>query len=166
MVRAVPICYVGAMPRPRPHLTHVALWTADVARSVDFYRKYCGLEVVHDRSEDDGGRVVWMGERKTRPPFVIVLIDRPAARSARSSFAHFGFSCASRGEVDERAATARADGVLEMEPRDAGPIVGYFCMLRDPDDNSVEFSFGQALGPPPRRPRSPSRTTRRGPKRR
>ena len=46
---------------------------------------------------------------------------------------------------------ARADGMLELEPRDAGPIVGYFCMLRDPDGNSVEFSFGQALGPPARR---------------
>jgi len=54
----------------------------------------------------------------------------------------------------------RSDGVLELEPRDAGPIVGYFCMLRDPDGNSVEFSFGQALGPPARRA---DRQRRQGP---
>lgn len=134
-------------PRPpRPHLTHVALWTSDVERSIEFYRNYCALEVVHDRVEPDGGRVVWVGEPGTRSRFVIVLIRRPVARSAPNSFAHFGFSCASREEVDGRAALARSNGVLEMEPRDAGPIVGYFCMLRDPDGNSVEFSFGQSLG--------------------
>ena len=142
----------------RPHLTHVALWTSDIGRAVDFYRKHCGLEVVHDRIEPDGGHVVWVGESKGRSRFVIVLILRPVEHSAPNSFAHFGFSCASRNDVDERAAVARADGLLELEPFDAGPIVGYFCMLRDPDGNSVEFSFGQALGPTP--PRAPPRARR------
>ena len=140
-----------AMPRrPQkspPHLTHVALWCADIERSIGFYRKYCDLEVVQDRAEPDGGRVVWVGEHSSRSRFVIVLIRRPEARTTEGSFAHFGFSCTSRADVDERAAIARADGVLELEPRDAGPVVGYFCMLRDPDGNSVELSFGQALGP-------------------
>ena len=137
-----------------PHLTHVALWTSDIERTVDFYRKHCSLDVIHDRVEPDGGRVVWVGETKDPSRFVIVLIRRSVEHSAPNSFAHFGFSCASRKDVDERAAVARADGVLELEPRDAGPIVGYFCMLRDPDGNSVEFSFGQALGPAsPRAPR-------------
>jgi len=135
----------------RPHLTHVALWCADLERSIGFYRKYCDLEVVHDRREPDGGRVVWVGEHASGSRFVIVLIGRSEARTAESSFAHFGFSCASRADVDERADVARANGVLELEPRDAGPIVGYFCMLRDPDGNAVEFSFGQALGPPAER---------------
>ncbi|HSD09676.1 MAG TPA: VOC family protein [Candidatus Binatia bacterium] len=145
----------------RPHLTHVALWTSDIGRSVDFYRKYCSLEVVHDRMEPDGGRVVWVGESKNRSRFVIVLIARPVERSSPNSFAHFGFSCASRRDVDERADVARADGVLDLEPRDAGPTVGYFCMLRDPDGNSVEFSFGQALGPNPSRVARRSGTTGR-----
>jgi catechol 2,3-dioxygenase-like lactoylglutathione lyase family enzyme len=131
----------------RPHLTHVALWTSDVGRSIDFYCKHCKLEVVHDRVEQDGVRVAWIGESKYRSRFVIVLIARAVERSAPNSFAHFGFSCASRSDVDERAAAARSDGVLELEPRYGGPIVGYFCLLRDPDGNSVEFSFGQALGP-------------------
>jgi catechol 2,3-dioxygenase-like lactoylglutathione lyase family enzyme len=142
----------------RPHLTHVALWTSDIERTVAFYRKHCSLDVIHDRVEPDGGRVVWVGETKDPSRFVIVLIRRPVEHSAPNSFAHFGFSCASRKDVDQRAAVARADGVLELEPRDAGPIVGYFCMLRDPDGNSVEFSFGQALGPAS--PRAPRRSGR------
>jgi catechol 2,3-dioxygenase-like lactoylglutathione lyase family enzyme len=115
---------------------------------------------VHDRVEPDGGHVVWVGEHEERTRFVIVLICRPTTRPTRSSFAHFGFSCATRAEVDSRAAIARTDGVLELEPRDAGPIVGYFCMLRDPDGNAVELSFGQALGTA-RRARSQVRTFKR-----
>lgn len=130
----------------RPHLTHVALWAADIERSVDFYRRFCGLEIVHDRHEDGSGRVVWVGESQ-RPRFVIVLIERPSTPSAASSFAHFGFSCQSRDEVDRYAAAAREAGILDMEPRDAGPVVGYFCIVRDPDRNSVEFSYGQTIDP-------------------
>lgn len=147
-----------SLPR-RPHLTHVALWTADIERSIEFYRKHCDLQVVHDRTEGDGGHVVWVGERPEHSRFVIVLIRRPVEHSAPNSFAHFGFSCASRADVEARAAAGRVDGVLELEPRDAGPVVGYFCMLRDPDGNSVELSFGQTLAPRPvrRRGRSAAR---------
>ena len=38
------------------------------------------------------------------------------------------------------------DGILVEKPKDAGPVVGYFCMVHDPDGNWVEFSFGQGLG--------------------
>jgi catechol 2,3-dioxygenase-like lactoylglutathione lyase family enzyme len=165
LVLAVPMARVARALRP--HLTHVALWTSNIERSVDFYRKYCDLEIIHDRVEPDGGRVVWVGESVDSSRFVIVLIQHAVEHSAPNSFAHFGFSCVSRTDVNERAAVARADGVLELEPRDAGAVVGYFCMLRDPDGNSVEFSFGQALGPTgrraPRRVATPRRSvTRRG----
>jgi hypothetical protein len=26
-------------------------------------------------------------------------------------------------------------------------VVGYFCLLQDPDGNKVEFSFGQPINP-------------------
>jgi catechol 2,3-dioxygenase-like lactoylglutathione lyase family enzyme len=148
----------------RPHLTHVALFVRDVERSVAFYRRFCDLDVVHDRTEPSGGRVVWVGEQKHRPRFVLVLIHGTPddARSAPSSFAHFGFSCRTRHEVDARAALARDAGVLELPPRDAGGVVGYYCILRDPDGNAVEFSHGQTIDPgffgrpmPARRSRKP-----------
>jgi catechol 2,3-dioxygenase-like lactoylglutathione lyase family enzyme len=130
----------------KPQLTHVALWARNVARSVAFYERYCGLGVVHDR-RDDGSRVVWVGAG-ARPRFVIVLIEG-TVESSPPSFAHFGFSCRSRAEVDERGAMAGAEGILQLEPRDGGPVVGYYCIVRDPDGNSVEFSCGQAIDPGP-----------------
>jgi hypothetical protein len=41
----------------------------------------------------------------------------------------------------------QAEGLSMQGPPDAGPIVGYYCMLRDPDGNLVEFSHGQPINP-------------------
>ncbi len=49
--------------------------------------------------------------------------------------------------VDAIAERARAAGILEWEPRQEPYPVGYYCGLRDPDGNFVEFSYGQPLGP-------------------
>ncbi len=167
------------------HITHVALFVADARRTVEFYERFAGLHVVHDRV-DGGVRVVWLSEQEHDPEFVIVAITAapgqlgvtpppgacdsenvaPQSRSATArhsdptgsgragplargpaSLAHFGYDLPSRAAVDELAARADADGVLVYAPTDAGPIVGYFCMLRDPDGNLVEFSHGQPINP-------------------
>jgi catechol 2,3-dioxygenase-like lactoylglutathione lyase family enzyme len=130
----------------RPRLTHVALRVKDLARSVAFYRTYAGLVVCHERV-DDGVHVVWLAERAEDPAFVFVLIPMPHSEDERSGVHHFGFTLESRAEVDAVASAGRAAGVLRAEPRDAGPVVGYFCILEDPDGNWVEFSFGQPINP-------------------
>ncbi len=129
-----------------PHLTHVARPCADLDRTIDFYRRYCDLQVVHQRA-DDGVRVAWIAER-AHPEFVLVFIemsfdDPPPTTAAR----HLGYDLPSREDVDAVAARAAADGVLAEPPVDAGGVVGYYCMLRDPDGNFVEFSHGQPVGP-------------------
>jgi len=129
-----------------PRLTHVALRVKDLARSVAFYEKYARLGVAHER-EDDGTRVVWLAEQPRDPSFVFVLIPMAHTEGERPGVHHFGFSLASRAEVDAVAATARAEGLLREGPRDAGPVVGYFCIVEDPDRNWVEFSFGQPINP-------------------
>jgi catechol 2,3-dioxygenase-like lactoylglutathione lyase family enzyme len=129
-----------------PRLTHIALRASDLQRSIAFYAKYAGLVVAHERDED-GTRVVWLAERAEDPDFVFVLIPMAHSEGERPGVHHFGFSVAQRGDVDAIAARARADGVLREEPRDAGPVVGYFCIVEDPDRNWVEFSFGQPINP-------------------
>src|SRR5262249_30766470 len=110
-------------------------------------RHFAGLHVVHDRC-DDGVRVVWLSERAAEPEFVIVAITlTPAQADFPPRLAHFGYDLPSRDAVDEVAARARAAGILEQGPLYAGPIVGYFCMLHDPDGNLVEFSHGQPINP-------------------
>jgi catechol 2,3-dioxygenase-like lactoylglutathione lyase family enzyme len=135
------------MREARPHLTHVATRSRDVAKSVDFYQRYVGLHVVHDRL-DGGVRVVWLSEEPEDPTFVLVIIGVPHEIDADRSLAeHFGYDLPSRAAVDAIAARGAAEQILLQGPVDAGPIVGYFCMLRDPDGNIVEFSHGQPINP-------------------
>jgi catechol 2,3-dioxygenase-like lactoylglutathione lyase family enzyme len=129
-----------------PRLTHVALRATDLPRSVAFYAKYAGLVVAHER-EEDGTRVVWLAERADDPQFVFVLIPMAHTAGERPGLHHFGFAMESRAAVDAVADLARAEGLLREGPRDAGPVVGYFCIVEDPDRNWVEFSFGQPINP-------------------
>jgi catechol 2,3-dioxygenase-like lactoylglutathione lyase family enzyme len=129
------------------HLTHVALFVRDIDRLIDFYHRYVGLHVVHDRV-DGGVRVVWLSEQEHEPEFVIVAIHlAPGDTGVPPHMAHFGYDLPSRAAVDAIADRARSEGVLVQGPADAGPIVGYFCMLQDPDGNLVEFSHGQPINP-------------------
>jgi catechol 2,3-dioxygenase-like lactoylglutathione lyase family enzyme len=131
----------------KPRLTHLALGVRSLDRTIAFYRTHVHLHVVHERN-DGGMRVVWMAEEPENPRFVLVLFEVPANPApGPTTLQHLGFTLASRAEVEKAADAARADGVLVLEPTDAGPVVGYICMLRDPDGNQVEFSFGQAINP-------------------
>ena len=60
---------------------------------------------------------------------------------------HFGFDVASREDVDRIADLAKSEGILKYGPVHAGPIVGYFVMVRDPSGNTCEFSHGQPIRP-------------------
>lgn len=131
-----------------PRLTHVALATRDLDATIAFYRRHVGLHVVHERSED-GFRVVWLAETPVAPRFVLVLFPSasPPASGPATTLQHLGFAVDSRDEVDAAASVARADGLLVSEPTYHGPVVGYFCIVRDPDGNLVEFSHGQPIDP-------------------
>jgi catechol 2,3-dioxygenase-like lactoylglutathione lyase family enzyme len=128
-------------------MTHVAVRSRDVDASVDFYRRYAGLEVVHER-EDNGVRVVWLSDRVECPDFVIVLMDMPyeVVREPCPTD-HFGFDVESREQVDRIAELARGEGTLKFGPMDLGPIVGYIALVRDPSGNTCEFSHGQSIKP-------------------
>jgi len=129
-------------------LTHIALHVRDVDRCVAFYRDFCGLETAHERSDDKGRRIVWMAEPGKRDSFVFVLLPGgPGRDQAQRDFSHFGFAMPSRRAVDAVAGKGREAGCLEWEPRQEAYPVGYYCGLRDPDGNFVEFSYGQPLGP-------------------
>ena len=131
----------------KPRLTHLALGVRDLDRTIAFYCKHVNLHVVHERA-DDGRRVVWLAERPADADFVLVLLEVPGERPpGPRNLQHLGFAVASRGEVDQAAAAARADGALALEPTYAGPVVGYFCIVTDPDGNQVEFSYGQPINP-------------------
>ena len=127
--------------------THVALQVRDMQRTIAFYRRYCAMQVVQDRT--DSFRVVWMGWGERPPRFVLVLLETPYEVNRQPEYQHIGIAVDSRAAVDEIYARAVADGIARTwPPTDGGPIVGYFCGVADPDGNMVEFSFGQNLGEP------------------
>lgn len=133
----------------RPVMTHLALQVRDLEACIAFYRDYCGMEVVHERAAPDTGeRVVWLAEPGREKEFIFVILPGGRGRDqAAADFNHFGFALASRTEVDAVAEKARRDGILVWEPRERPYPVGYYCGVKDPDGNFVEFSYGQPLGP-------------------
>jgi catechol 2,3-dioxygenase-like lactoylglutathione lyase family enzyme len=122
-------------------LTHVALPVTDMAASVAFYERYAGMRVVHRRQ--DPGEVVWLSDG-TRP-FVIVLIRTERVASPLLPLAHLGVGCSSREEVDRLSADARAEGRSVWGPTDSPPPVGYWALVSDPDNHTLELSHGQEV---------------------
>jgi catechol 2,3-dioxygenase-like lactoylglutathione lyase family enzyme len=124
-------------------LTHLALPVADLAVSLDFWARYAEMQVVHRRSESDGGEVAWISDL-TRP-FVLVLIQVRPDRRLEGTYCHLGVAVASRERVDELCELARAEGRSVFGPNDYGPPVGYWAYIADPDGHNLEISFGQEV---------------------
>ena len=126
-------------------LTHVALPVADIEASIAFYAKYADMKIVHRRTDPSAGNtVVWLSDG-TRP-FAIVLIETSEVRHPLVPIAHLGVGCASRAEVDRRVAAGRAEGRPTLGPTDAPYPVGYFALISDPDQHTLELSHGQEVG--------------------
>ena len=78
---------------------------------------------------------------------MVFIPGGPGRDQNSSDYSHLGFALESKEAVDAIADKARAEGILEWEPSQNPYPVEYYCGIRDPDGNFVEFSFGQPLGP-------------------
>lgn len=124
--------------------THLTMVVSEFQRSIDFYRRFCGLEVVRDRRKE-GATTVWLGPRPPageEPTFVLVIQEGEVT----SHIDHLGFQVGARSEVDALAREAEGAGILVYPPTDSGGSVGYWTMVRDPDGHRVEFTCGQPIG--------------------
>ncbi len=129
-----------------PRLTHLALHVADIDACIEFYQYYCHLNISHERSSGQQ-RIVWMSEPGRETEFVFVIMSGGCNLTlSEDDYRHFGFAMASKSLVDDIAHRAKIRGDLVWPPRDEPYPVGYYCGLRDPNGNYVEFSYGQPLG--------------------
>ena len=82
--------------------THVALPVTNLDRSIAFYAKYAGMQVVHHRALSDhpDRHIAWISDL-TRP-FVVVLAEVEKIDHPLGPFAHLGVACASRGSRPPR----------------------------------------------------------------
>ena len=71
-------------------LTHLALHVVDMGASVDFYQRYCGMRVIHQRDE---GKIQWLAEpgRETEMIFVLMGGGTPVVHN-EPDYAHMGFA--------------------------------------------------------------------------
>src|ERR671929_127619 len=109
--------------------THVVLKVAQLERSIAFYARFCGLEVVRDGRP--AGHTVWMAPARRAegvPAFVLVLY----LTDVDCRVDHLGFQVNAREEIDAVAAEGERLGILAEPPFDGGGDIGYVTMLRDP----------------------------------
>ena len=85
----------------RPTLTHIALHVRDLDACISFYREFCDMDIVYERSSD-GQRIVWLAESGKENEFIFVLIPGgPGRDQPHNEFSHFGCALESRAAVDE-----------------------------------------------------------------
>ena len=149
--------------KTRPHtlLTHIALPVSNLDATLAFYAKYTTMEKIHERfDEETHMRSAWIANTEdktaTSARFVIVVMEGKLPAQITGdikeeywflrSIAHLGISLDSREDVDRIAAMAKEDGILVLGPIYRNAVVGYICLVRDPDGNNVEFSVEQDLG--------------------
>jgi lactoylglutathione lyase len=147
---------------PTSLLTHIALPVRNLQAMLDFYARYTTMKVIHERFDDETSlRTAWLANERDITEegarFVIVLIEGQVPRNVvgdaiqehygfLTSFSHLGISVDTRDDVDRIAELAKEEGCLVLGPMYRNPIVGYICLVRDPDGNNIEFSVEQVLG--------------------
>ncbi len=133
--------------------THIALAVKDIDASIDWYQRFTHLKLL-SQGQDADGKNAWLGD-ETQPdsPFILVLGQfyeghdpfAPAVHHPMGPFAHMGIEVESREAIDDIAERGKAAGCLAFGPRQMPKQIGYICMLRDPDGNTVEFSYDQGV---------------------
>ena len=146
---------------PASLLTHIALPVKDLDATLTFYERYTTLVNIHERLDPQTGlRSVWLANQRDvtdeAARFVIVLIcgklptavtgDIKEEYGFLRSISHLGISLESRDDVDRVAAMAKEEGCLLLGPMYRNEVVGYICVVTDPDGNNLEFSVEQVLG--------------------
>ncbi len=133
--------------------THVAFPVKDVDASVAWYEAYTHLRTLA-RHEDVDGKNAWLGDpTQADQPFILVLGQfyeghdpfAPAVHHPMGPFAHLGLELPTREAIDDIAAKAKAGGFLALGPMQMPKEVGYICLVKDPDGNTIEYSYDQGV---------------------
>ena len=136
-----------------PRWTHIALRVRDIDATIAWYKEFTPLELI-DKREDEMGYGAWLGmPGETNNPFILVIAQffeetdpfAGAPMDTLGPFAHLGIELPTQDAVDAMAQRAKQADCLSMPPTMMPQPIGYIAMLRDPDGNTVEFSWDQGV---------------------
>ncbi len=141
-----------------PTCDHVAFRVHDLDKTIAFYEEILPARLLSRTSHRDLLRseiaflrpegqenftLVAIMPRRVR--WLLWLFHRFFPRQARS-FEHLGFACDSKEMVDSRAVVAQRMGVKILNPPTRiSDEVGYVFEVADPDNNPVEWTYGQTF---------------------
>lgn len=127
--------------------SHLALQVRDIVRSIDFYQRYAGMQVIHEREPGiaEAQKVAWLSDL-TRPFALVLVQSETTIDTPLGPFGHIGVACHSKEEIDAKVALAEREGVLRRPAQQSSAPVGYWAFFADPDGNTLELSYGQQIG--------------------
>ncbi len=125
-----------------PHITHIALWTADLERMKAFYQTWFSAQTGEKYTNPKTGFQSYFLRFEGGTPLEIMTAPGVAANEGGKKFgyAHIAFSVGSKEAVIALTEKMQAAGVIELSvPRTTGD--GYFeSVVTDPDGNPVEIT--------------------------
>lgn len=134
--------------------THIALAVKDVDATVAWYEKFTHLRLLRQR-EDEDGKNAWLADPDEKERAFVLVAGQffegkdpfaPTPHPPLGPFAHIGIEMPTREAVDAVAALGKEDGCLALGPMQfPKDDVGYICFLKDPDGNTIEFSYDQGV---------------------
>ncbi len=136
-----------------PRWTHIALRVRNIDNTIAWYEEFTPLTLI-DRREDEVGYGAWLGmPGATNNPFILVLAQffedqdpfAEAPIATLGPFAHLGIELPTKEDVDAIAEKTGEAGHLVRPPTMMPPPIGYICMAKDPDGNTVEYSWDQGV---------------------
>ena len=127
--------------------SHVALQVKDLQKSIEFYQRYAGMQIIHQREPgiEEAQKVAWLSDL-TRHFALVLVQSQTTVDTPLGPFGHLGNACSSREEIDAKVKLAEQEGVLRRKAQQSLPPVGYWAFFADPDGNTLELSCGQQIG--------------------
>ena len=142
--------WVGAMPALTRRFNNMSLHVSDMQASHEFYRTWAGLELAHVGRETLSCRLTTPGQDK---PFQLVLCSDSACNDAScraapksGDISHIGIAVQSIEELKDIYNRAVAKNIINWPLQERPFPAGTLFSIKDPDGNTVEFSYGQPLG--------------------
>jgi catechol 2,3-dioxygenase-like lactoylglutathione lyase family enzyme len=138
---------------PKATWTHIALHAKDIEKMIAWYEEYTHLTLLY-KEQDENGYGAWLGDKtKSENPFILVLMQffeghdpfAPVKHPSLGPFAHIGIELPGKQQVDDIGIKAKEAGCLILGPVRMPKRIGYICFVRDPEGNTVEFSYDQGV---------------------